>query len=192
LIWWVWIKPLAFRGFFVYYSPKHLGCCWQGFLWSGQRWSIHSRKRRAAMTEADNKTIIRRFVEEGLNKRQATLIDEVYAADYTGHDPDRPAPRTVEDLKQGMVGLLGKVFPDAQYSIEELVAEGDTVVWHWTFRATHQGEVMGIPPTGRPITFSGVNIFRLAGGKIVEDWVYRDTVGMLRQLGAMPAPGQGR
>ena len=139
------------------------------------------------MTEADNKTLIRRFVEEGLNKRNATLIDEVYAAEYIGHDPERPVPRRVEDLKQGMVGLLGKVFPDAQYSIEGLVAEGDMVVWHWTFRATHQGELMGISPTGKPITFSGVNIFRMTNGKVIEDWVYRDTVGMLRNLGAFPA-----
>jgi steroid delta-isomerase-like uncharacterized protein len=144
------------------------------------------------MSEAENKTMIRRLVEEGLNKRNATLLEEVYAAEYIGHDPERPAPRSLEDLKQGMVGLLGKVFPDAQYSINDLVAENDLVVWHWTFRATHQGELMGIPPTGKSITFSGVNIFRMANGKVVEDWVYRDTVGMLRQLGAMPTPGQGR
>ena len=80
------------------------------------------------MSEADNKATIRRFVEEGLNKRNAALIDEVYSAEYIGHDPERPAPRRVEDLKQGMVGLLGKVFPDAQYSIEGLIAEGDMVV----------------------------------------------------------------
>jgi steroid delta-isomerase-like uncharacterized protein len=144
------------------------------------------------MSQADNKTIIRRFVEEGLNKRNAALIEEIYSAEYVGHDPERPAPRSIEDLRQGMVGLLGKVFPDAQYSIEGLVAENDLVVWHWTFRATHQAELMGIPPTGKSIQFSGVNIFRMANGKVIEDWVYRDTVGMLRQLGAMPTPGQAR
>ena len=144
------------------------------------------------MSTTDNKNIIRHFVEEGLNKRNAALIDEVYSSDYVGHDPERPAPRSIEDLKMGMVGLLGKVFPDAQYSIDGLFAEDDIVVWHWTFRATHQGELMGIPPTGKTISFSGVNIFRVTDGKVIEDWVYRDTVGMLRQLGAMPAPGQGR
>jgi hypothetical protein len=144
------------------------------------------------MSEADNKAIIRRFVEEGLNKRDSALIDELYSSEYVGHDPERPAPRKFEDLKPGMAGMLGKVFPDAQYSIDGLLAEGDAVVWHWTFRATHQGELMGIQPTGKAVNFSGVNIFRLAGGKVVEDWVYRDTVGLMRQLGAMPAPGQGR
>ena len=144
------------------------------------------------MSMAANKDTIRRFVEEGLNKRNAALIDEVYSADYVGHDPERPAPRSIEDLKMGMVGLLGNVFPDAQYSIDGLFAEDDMVIWHWTFRATHQGELMGIPPTGKTISFSGVNLFRVSNGKVVEDWVYRDTVGMLRQLGAMPAPGRGR
>jgi predicted SnoaL-like aldol condensation-catalyzing enzyme len=144
------------------------------------------------MSEAANKAVIRRFVDEGLNKRDAALIDEVYAAEYIGHDPDRPAPRSVGDIRQALAGLLGQVFPDAQYTTVSLIAQGDMVVWHWTFRATHQGELLGIAPTGKPVSFSGVNIFRMTNGKVVEDWVYRDTVGMLRQLGAMPAPGQGR
>lgn len=97
------------------------------------------------MSEQNNKSVVHRFIEEGLNQRNTALIDEVYSADYSGHDPERPAPRTIADLKQGMAVLLGKVFPDAQYSIERLVAEGDLVAWHWTFRATHQGEILGIP-----------------------------------------------
>ena len=144
------------------------------------------------MPGADNKSMTRRFVEEGLNQRNAALIDEVYSADYVGHDPERPAPRKIEDLKMGMIGLLGKVFPHAQYSIDGLWAEDHMFIWHWTFRATHQGELMGIPPTGKMISFSGLNLFRMSNGKVVEDWVYRDRVGMLRQLGAMPAPGGGR
>ena len=144
------------------------------------------------MSTLDNKVIVRRFVEEVLNKRNAALIDELYSSDYVGHDPDRPAPRRMEDMKQILDQMLGKVFPDAQYSIDGLYAEGDVVIWHWTFRATHQGEVMGIPPSGKPINISGVNIFRIVNDKVVEDWVYRDTIGMMRQMGAMPAPGQGK
>ena len=144
------------------------------------------------MSTSDNKAIIRCFVEEVLNKRNAALIDELYSNDYVGHDPDRPAPRRMEDMKQIMDQMLGKVFPDAQYSIDGLYAEDDVVIWHWTFRATHQGEVMGIPPSGKPINISGVNIFRIVNDKVVEDWVYRDTIGMMRQMGAMPAPGQGK
>ena len=140
------------------------------------------------MSAEENKAIIRRFVEEGLNKKDAAMIDQVYSPDYIGHDPDRPQPRRIEDLRQTMAVVLGKVFPDAHYTIEALMAEGDLVLWHWMFRATHQGEMQGIPPTGKPVSFGGVNLFRMAGGKIVEDWVYRDTMGMMRQVGAMPAP----
>lgn len=144
------------------------------------------------MNATDNKSIIRRFIEEGLNKRNAALIEEVYAADYMGHDPERPAPRTVTDLQQGMIGLLGKVFPDGQYSIEHLAAEDDFVTWHWVFRATHQGELMGIPATGKQVSFGGINIFRLKDGKVIEDWVYRDTLGLMRQLGALPMSQQAQ
>jgi hypothetical protein len=140
------------------------------------------------MTDRDNKSIIRRFIEQGLNKLDAALIDEVYSAEYVGHDPDRPTPRTIADLKQGFGGLLGKIFANPHYSIEHLVAEDDLVVWRWTFHAIHQGEILGIPPTGKELEFGGVNIFRFENGKVVEDWVYRDTVGMMRQLGAIPAP----
>ena len=110
--------------------------------------------------------------------------------DNLGHDPDRSTPRNIADLKQGFGGLLGEVFANPQYTIERLVAEGDLVAWHWTFRATHQGEIMGIPASGKQISFGGVNIFRSENGKVVEGWVYRDTVGMMRQLGALPGPPQ--
>lgn len=140
------------------------------------------------MFEAANTSMIRRFIEEGLNKLDATLIDEVYSGDYFGHDPDRPTPRTILDLKQGIGGLLGKVFANPQYSIERLVAEGDLIAWHWIFRAIHQGEILEIPPTGKQLEFGGVNIFRFENGKVVEDWVYRDSVSMMRQLGALSAP----
>ena len=128
------------------------------------------------MDMKENKSIIRRFIEEGLNKRNPALIEEVYSHNYVGHDPERPSPRTILDIQHGMVGLLSKVFPDGKYSIERLVAEDDLVTWHWVFRATHQGEITGMPATGRQISFGGIHIFRLENGKVVEDWVYRDTV----------------
>jgi predicted ester cyclase len=109
---------------------------------------------------------------------------------YVGYDPDRPGvQRTREDLRQVVAGLLGQIFPDAHYATEEVIAEGDRVMWRWTFQATHQGPLMGIPPTGKQITFQGVNILRLANGQIVEDRVFRDTMGMMRQLGVLPPPG---
>jgi steroid delta-isomerase-like uncharacterized protein len=131
-------------------------------------------QKELSMKETDNKSIVRRFIEEGLNKKNPVLIEETYSSDYLGHDSEKPAPRTIMDLRQAMVGLLSKVFPDGQYSIERLIAEGDLVAWHWMFRGTHQGELAGMPATGRQVTFGGINIFRLESGKVVEDWIYRD------------------
>lgn len=84
--------------------------------------------------------------------------------------------------------FLGSVVPDGRYRTEAVIAEGDLVLWHWTFSGTHRGELMGIAPTGKHLEFAGVNLFSFRDGKVVEDWVYRDTVGFLRQLGALPAP----
>jgi steroid delta-isomerase-like uncharacterized protein len=144
------------------------------------------------MTAEENKAIVYRFVNEGLNRRDPGLIDEVYSVDYVGHDPDRPQPRRIDDLKQSIITDLGQAFPDYYYTVESLTAEDDMVIWHWIFCATHQGELMGIPATGKAVTFGGVNIFRMANCKIVEDWVFRDSLGLLRQLGAAPVSVSGR
>jgi predicted ester cyclase len=81
-------------------------------------------------------------------------------------------------------------FPDLHLTIEDLIAEGDKVVDRQTARGTHQGTFMGIPPTGKQITVTAMNISRIVGGKIVEHWVELDTLGMLQQLGVVPMPGQ--
>lgn len=140
------------------------------------------------MNREGNTAVIRRLVE-GLNARDATIIDATYAPDYAGHDPDRPKPRSIDDLRSVLAQFLTDVVPDGRYTVEHLVAEGDLVLWHWTFTGTHQGEFMGVAPTGKRLSFGGVNLFRLVGGKVVEDWVYRDSVGFMRQLGLLPPPG---
>jgi steroid delta-isomerase-like uncharacterized protein len=135
------------------------------------------------MTPEENKAIVYRFVQEGLNQRNSDLIKEVYSGDYVGHDPDLPQPRRIEDLRHEVISVLSQAFPDYYFTIESLIAEDDMVTWHWTFSATHHGELMGIPATGKAVAFGGVSIFRMANCRIVEDWVFRDTLGLLRQLG---------
>ena len=85
--------------------------------------------------------------------------------------------------------LLFAAFPDIQYTVEALLAEGDKVVVRWTARGTHTGELMGIPPTGKQVTVTGVNIGRVANGRIVEEWGEFDMMGMMQQLGVVPTPG---
>ncbi|HWU37535.1 MAG TPA: ester cyclase, partial [Candidatus Acidoferrum sp.] len=82
-------------------------------------------------------------------------------------------------------------FPDFHNTIEELIAEGDKVVARLTYRGTHRGHLFGIVPTGRQVVYSGIAIFRIAGGKIVDGWVIGDTLALMQQLGAVPVMGAG-
>jgi steroid delta-isomerase-like uncharacterized protein len=78
-------------------------------------------------------------------------------------------------------------FPDTRMTIEDEIAEGDKVVIRWTIRGTHKGEYMGIAPTGKEVTVTGISVYRIERGKIVEDWSNNDMLGMLQQLGAIPS-----
>lgn len=93
-------------------------------------------------------------------------------------------------FKQHVVGTRAG-FPDAQFTIDDEIAEGDKVVNHWTFCGTHQGEFAGIPSTGKAVTMTGMGIVRIADGKVAEIWDEFDALGLLRQLGVIPTPGQG-
>ncbi len=139
------------------------------------------------MSLEENKALVRRYAEEVLNRRNLDLLDEIFAPDFVqyGADPDQVSG--VEDLKQFFV-MLRSGFPDFQVTIEDLLAEGDKVVLHFTFQGTHQGEFTSIGPTGKQVTMTGIDIFRIADGKIVELWNQEDVLGMMQQLGAIPEP----
>jgi steroid delta-isomerase-like uncharacterized protein len=142
------------------------------------------------MSAEDNKAIVRRFVEEVWNKGNLGIIDEMFSPDWVEHDPDRPEElRGLGDAKR-RVEEVRNAFPDLHVTLEDLIAEGDKVVSRWTARGTHQGELLGIPPTGRQVEFTGMRIQRISGGKLVETWHQPDTLGMMRQLGLIPDSGQ--
>ena len=141
------------------------------------------------MSPEENKALVRRYAEELLNQKNLDLFDEIFAPDFVqyGADPDQVSG--VEDLKQFFV-MLRSGFPDFQVTIEDLfAAEEDKVVLRFTFRGTHQGEFMGIGPTGNRVTMPGIDIFRIADGKIVELWNQEDVLGMMQQMGAIPELG---
>jgi C-1 hydroxylase len=102
------------------------------------------------------------------------------------------APDRVEDAKQEAANVR-RGFPDLESTIEDLIAERDKVVVHWRAQATHQGEYMGIPPTGNRVNFTGISIYRIEGGQIAESWSVSDLLGMMQQLGAIGelGPAQG-
>ena len=140
------------------------------------------------MTE-DNKAILRRAVNEILNGRNLALVDILFAPGYVYHGPGGLEVRGQEGFKQ-LLHVYLTAFPDGNMTIDDMVAEGDQIAWRWTFRGTHKGDLMGIAPTGKTVTVTGIILSRYSGGQIVEDWESFDELGMFRQLGvsAIPAP----
>lgn len=137
-----------------------------------------------------NKAAARRFFELW-ESGNADQFDEVVAADAVDHDPQRPFPddRGVEAARK-TADMFMAAFPDTTYTIEQQVAEGDLVVTRWIARGTHEGELMGIPATQKSVEVSGIAIDRFSDGKIVESWGNWDTIGLMQQLGAIPAPAE--
>jgi predicted ester cyclase len=139
--------------------------------------------------EATNKATVRQ-IDDVLNSGDLELIfktiDELMAPDALIHTPLRIEATGAELAKQLWARLL-RAYPDLHVAIEDLVAEGDKVVSRNTVTGTHQGEHMGIPPTGKSVTYNEVIINRFADGRIVETWAVVDVLAQMRQLGAVPA-----
>jgi predicted ester cyclase len=134
------------------------------------------------MTIEHNKSVVRRFFEAVYNQSDLALADELFDVNFGG---PHQAVRGPEAARRG-VAAMRAAFPDIRFTIEELLAEDDQVVVRVTFRGTHQGPFMGIAPTGRHVTATGVELARLAGGKIVaEGWHHYDLLDLLDQLGAI-------
>ena len=132
-----------------------------------------------------NKEIIRRLAEEPW-RGDYDVIDEHIADDYIGHDPSLPEPTRGPAGFKEFIRTYQAAFRDARVTVEEQLAEGEIVATRWTGRGIHEGELMGIAPTGKEATVTGITISRLRNGKVVEEWTNWDTLGMLVQLGAVP------
>jgi steroid delta-isomerase-like uncharacterized protein len=136
----------------------------------------------------ENKAITRRFLEEIFTGGNLELVDELFAPDFLLHDSSVPQEvRGVEALKQ-YITMYRAAYPDTHFTVEDQIAEGYEVVTRWTGQGTHQGELMGIPPTGNQVTVTGIEVDRVSGGKIEESWVSYDALGMMQQLGIVPSP----
>jgi steroid delta-isomerase-like uncharacterized protein len=141
--------------------------------------------------EMSTSAIAHRFFDEVFSKGKLDLVDELFATDYVGHPAEHEQPtRGPEGVKQ-YVGALRKGVSDLAVTVEDQVAEGDKVVTRWTAQGTHDGELMGIAPTGRTAAVTGITIQRLQDGRVVEGWTNWDVMGMLQQLGEAPGPPQG-
>jgi steroid delta-isomerase-like uncharacterized protein len=136
------------------------------------------------MSTATNKATVRRYFEQVFNEGRRDLVEEFLVEGIELHGSGL-APG-LEAVKQRQA-MFAAAFPDQQMIVEDLVAEGDRVVARTTFNGTHQGEMQGIPATGKPVSVSMITIFRFDNGKIAEGWLVNDALGMMQQLGVIPA-----
>ena len=141
------------------------------------------------MSVEENKAIVHRIMEEIFNKGNVAAADELIASNFVDHNPVCGQPAGLEGLKQ-VVTMFRTAFPDLHCTVEEMIAEGDKVMARGTIRGTHKGEFMGVPPTGKRVRVTGIDIVRIAGGKVVERWGNFDEMGMMQQLGVVPPPEQ--
>lgn len=133
------------------------------------------------MSAETNKAIVRRLYDQVWTGRRPDLFEEFYDEDFVHHSHLAPG---LEGLKQ-FYAISLQAFPDIQIAVEAAIAEGDRVVTRWTLKGTHQGEVLGIPPTGKLVTQTGAAIFRLAGARIVEAWYFTDNLSLMQQMGVI-------
>jgi steroid delta-isomerase-like uncharacterized protein len=137
------------------------------------------------MSAEESKARTRSFIERVIQGRNVAAIDELVASDVVDHSAHPGQAPGIEGYKQSVQMLLD-AFPDAQWCIEDMLGEGDRTATRFTMRGTHQGPLLDLPPTGCPVTFSGIVMSRYQDGKIAEEWMQWDMLGLLRQLGTVP------
>jgi steroid delta-isomerase-like uncharacterized protein len=139
-----------------------------------------------SQAEAESIETVRRFFEEAFTEGDLDVIDEVVAADAVGHDPAQPGEiRGAEGMK-ALVSGYRSAFPDISFELHETVTDGEWVGIRWTSEGTHEGELMGIEPTGEHVEVEGIELDRVVDGKIVESRVAWDALGLLQQIGVVP------
>jgi predicted ester cyclase len=140
------------------------------------------------MSTEDNKRVVRRFYDEVMGQGRVEVLDELMLEDFVDHGEALfGSPHGRERLRQGIAGVHG-ILPDLHVALHDVIAEGDLVGVRGTMRCRHGGTFLGLPGTGHELTWVGIAIFRLEGGRIAERWFNSDSISILRQLGLAPAP----
>jgi steroid delta-isomerase-like uncharacterized protein len=140
------------------------------------------------MSVEENRVVVRRYYEEVLGEGQLPLLEKLAVSDYHEHDPLPGQADGRDGLKQRVEMLRNAFRP--QFTLEDMIAEGDRVAVRWTNRGIHVGEFMGIPPTGKAFAIAGIDIHRLENRKLAEHWHVVDVLSQLQQLGVIPQPEQ--
>ena len=138
------------------------------------------------MSPEANALLVGRYLEEVIHRGNVDAIDESIATNHHLTWPGSPTPMCGPEGFKYLLIIYDSAFPDLQWKTEEVTAQGETVVARLLARGTHQRELMGMPPTGKRVTWTETHIFRVAGGKLVEHWTNLDQVSMLQQFGVLP------
>ena len=140
---------------------------------------------------AQSAELSRRIFEDVWNRKNLNAIDDLISANYIHHDANSPAASGIDGYKQ-FVNYYMNAFPDAHFTIDDAFTDGQNEVTRWTVVGTHEGELAGIPRTGRRFSVTGISIARIANGKITESWNNWDALGLMQQLGVVSAEAKGR
>jgi steroid delta-isomerase-like uncharacterized protein len=130
-------------------------------------------------------SVIRLILDQAFNQGDLDIVDELVAADVVAHIASWGVPASRLSLKQ-MIANLRFAFPDLRCTVEDEIGEGDEIAARWTMRGTHTGMFLGNQPTGRQVAVLGFIFARVTGGRIVENWILIDQMGLLQQLGIVP------
>jgi steroid delta-isomerase-like uncharacterized protein len=133
------------------------------------------------MTPGQLRGFIAEYTEECWNKGRIDAMAKYYDPAYVHHDASRPDVQTLSQYQQWGRDFI-KAFPDLHITADDLIADGDKAVKRWTATGSHRGALAGIPPTGRPVRFAGMSVYRMASGRIAESWYVYDLHGLLQQL----------
>jgi len=139
-------------------------------------------------TEA--KAIVRRLYEEVWNKRRLELVSDLISPSHALHDNNSSGSSVGPEAYRAQIAVYLAAFPDLRFTVEDTVAEKDKVAASWTISGTHKGEYWGVRPTNKKISLDGITIHHIANGKIIDSYISSDTVGLMRQLGLVPARPQ--
>jgi len=134
----------------------------------------------------NNKAVVVKFLEEVINQNRMDSADGLVVEDFVELDP-LPGQRQGRDGLKEVLGMMRAAFPDIHWAVEEMVAEGDTVVTRFTWKGTHRGAFLGVRATGKSVSVKGVVIDQLSNGKMSKSRILMDSLGMMQQLGAIPS-----
>ncbi|MFQ5967796.1 MAG: ester cyclase [Acidimicrobiia bacterium] len=137
------------------------------------------------MSAQTNKEAVEQFIEEGWGNAKLSAFDDFFSEGIVHHALPPDMPTGIDSVKQ-YASMFLNAFPDADVSVADIVAEGDTVAYRWVSEATHTGELLGIPPTNKRVNTFGIAMDRFEGGKSVEHWEVFDQAGLMQQLGVSP------